>query len=123
MLPAAMKCGTLFLAHRFKRTFEEVAKGKVPPEVSKLITGLSAASANNMRKEFQTAGSVCPVRGGNLVHVHTSQVLTEKVKQLLTRTVKAKGVWAANAVVSFCPSSLETANMLSTEDIRAIIPL
>lgn len=50
-------------------------------------------------------------------------MLVEKVNGLLTRTIKAKGILAANAMVSFCPSSLQTANMLSTKDIKGIIPL
>lgn len=57
-------CKVVFLFHRFKRAFEDVAKGKVPPEVSKRLAGLSASIANNMRKEFQTAGSVCLFLGG-----------------------------------------------------------
>lgn len=51
------------------------------------------------------------------------QALVTKVNSLLTKTIKSRGIKGANALVSLCPSTLQTKKMVKTDDMVAIMPL
>lgn len=46
-----------------------------------------------------------------------------KINQLLVKTIKGPAIKVAQAMVAFCPSTLQTPKMVSTAAMKAAIPL
>lgn len=110
---------------RLKRQFEALCQGKYPADVAKTMHTVSAAQANTLRKEFKEASAVCNWVGRvmGVYIVVLLQALITKVNNLLTRTIKTRGVKTAGALASLCPSNLQTTNMMKTADITSLVPL
>ena len=74
------------------------------PSITKVM---SASSVSRLEK---TLGSSC-------------EAMIQKINNLLVKTVKASAIKAVQALVAFCPSSLQTAKMVSAAAAAAAIPL
>lgn len=49
--------------------------------------------------------------------------MIEKINGLMTKTIKAQAIRAAQAMAAFCPSMLQTTDMLDTKVMKEAIPM
>ena len=49
--------------------------------------------------------------------------MVAKVDNLLTKTIQAPSIKVVQAMVSFCPSVLQTDKMIGAKDVKKAIPL
>ena len=77
------------------------------PKLKRAMEKLPSAQARSASAMFQLCG----------------QTLSEKVDSILTKTVKANAIKAASCILSMCPSTLQTPNMVATDVIKSVVPL
>lgn len=91
----------------YKKHWQALCRGDFDPKLKRAMEKLPSAKARSASAMFQLCG----------------QTLSEKVDSILTKTVKANAIKAASCILSMCPSTLQTPNMVATDVIKSVVPL
>ena len=71
------------------------------------MNGIGAAKVTTLKRMFN----------------HACDAMIGKVDKLLKNVIKAPSIKCLQAIVSMCPSNLQTPKMVSTAEVSASIPL
>lgn len=122
-LKGLSNCLSFFL-HSIKAGFSGMELGNWPPYVSKLLNKMGASKAGNAHKTMVACLQVRVFSSVALRYsVAVAQAMVEKTNNLTTKTIKGDGVRTVQAIASLCPGTLQTEKMVTTTEIKKVLPL